>query len=107
MSSPSHTHTPEPLDLSRWRNLPVVLIVVGAVLSVAGAFTDYKQFSYSWLLAYMFSLSFCLGGMCLVILHHLFDASWSVPTRRFCEHMACLLFPTMFVMFIPILLNVY
>ena len=36
------------------------------------------------------------------MVHHLFDASWSVPIRRFCEHLACLLFPWMALLFIPI-----
>ena len=27
------------------------------------------------------------------MVHHLFDAGWSVPIRRFCEHIAALLFP--------------
>jgi hypothetical protein len=52
----------------------------------------------------MFCLSLCLGGLFLVMVHHLFDASWSVPTRRVCEHLACLLGPTMLVLFLPIAL---
>src|SRR4029078_8411672 len=54
--------------------------------------------------AYMFYLSICLGGLFLVIVHHLFDAGWSVPYRRFCEHIAKLTFPTMALLFIPIAL---
>ncbi|HKX56262.1 MAG TPA: hypothetical protein VJN01_09175, partial [Xanthomonadales bacterium] len=42
-----------------------------------------------------------LGGMFLVLIHHLFDASWSVATRRIAEHLAFLL-PVMAVLFIPI-----
>jgi hypothetical protein len=61
-----------------------------------------KQFGYSWLQAYMFCLSLCLGGLFLVLVHHLFDASWSVPIRRFCEHLASLLFPWMLILFLPI-----
>ena len=30
-------HLPPPLDLSDWRKLPSVLMVVGGILSVAGA----------------------------------------------------------------------
>jgi len=36
-----------------------------------------------------------------VLAHHLFDAGWSVPIRRFCEHLAYLL-PWMILFFIPI-----
>src|SRR4051812_32556962 len=106
MSSPTHSHTSDaPLDLSRWRSAPLALIAVGGVLSLIGAFTDYKQFNYSWLQAFMFFLSLGLGGLFLVMLHHAFDASWSIPIRRICEHLACLL-PVMAVLFIPIAANV-
>jgi len=100
-----HTHSPNaaaPLDLSRWRLLPTWLIVIGGVGAVAGFFHDQTQFAFSWLLAFMFFLSLCLGGLCLVILHHLFDAGWSVPIRRVCEQLSCLLFPWMALLFIPI-----
>lgn len=73
----------------------------GAVLGLIGLFTMPKQFAYSYLLAFMFFLSICLGGMFLTLIHHLFDASWSVPVRRINEHLAFLL-PVMAVLFIPI-----
>lgn len=66
--------------------------------------TGLKQFAYSYLTAFMFFLSICLGSLFLVILHHLMDANWSVPIRRFLEHIACLLFPWMLILFIPILM---
>ncbi|MGH7969385.1 MAG: hypothetical protein ACREIC_11725, partial [Limisphaerales bacterium] len=95
-----------PLDLSRWRNVPSLLMGVGALLSVIGFFVqhDHKAFAYAWLLAFMFFLSICLGALFLVISHHLFDAGWSVPIRRFCEHIASLVFPWMLILFIPIAL---
>src|ERR1700722_469152 len=103
MSSNSPSTSVPGLDLSRWRNLPVILMVIGAIGAGAGfALGGVQQFAFSWLLAFMFSLSLCLGGWFLVIVHHLFDASWSVPTRRVCEHLACLLAPTMLVLFLPI-----
>ena len=102
----SHTHSTSgaPLDLSRWRNVPNWLMVIGGLGAAIGFFHDRSQFGFSWLVAFMFFLSLGLGGLGWVILHHLFDASWSVVTRRICEHLACLLFPTMFVLFLPIAL---
>jgi hypothetical protein len=97
---PANKHTP--LDLSKWRNVPTILMVAGGVLSVIGCLWNAKQFAYSWLLAFMFFLSLCLGAMFIVIAHHLFDAGWSVPIRRFCEHIASLLFPCMLFLFVPI-----
>jgi hypothetical protein len=94
------------MELAKWRNLPVILIVIGAIGAGAGlVFGGVQQFGYSWLLAFMFSLSLCLGGLFLVIVHHLFDASWSVPTRRLCEHIACLLCPTLLILFLPVALT--
>jgi hypothetical protein len=78
------------------------MILVGGVLALLGWILDSRQFGFSWLLAYMFFLSFGLGGLFLVLMHHLFDASWSVPIRRFCEHLACLLFPSMALLFLPL-----
>jgi len=92
-----------PLDMYRWRNAPNFLIGLGGVLAIAGWIGNAQQFGYSWLFAYMFFLSFCLGALFLVIVHHLFDASWSVPIRRYVEHMACLA-PAMAGLFIPIAL---
>jgi hypothetical protein len=93
------------LDLSRWRAVPMWLALVGGLGAVIGwAVPSLRsQFAYSWLLAFMFFLSLCLGGWFLVLLHHLFDASWSVAIRRFEEHLAYLL-PVMAALFIPIAL---
>jgi hypothetical protein len=91
-----------PLDLSKWRNVPVLLMVVGGAISLLGLAVNRKEFAFSWLLAFMFFLSLCLGALFLVLAHHLFDAGWSVPIRRFCEHIASMLFPWMLIAFIPI-----
>lgn len=86
---------------AKWGKLPMGLIVGGGLLALIGAFVSTKQFAHSYLLAFMFFLSICLGGLFLTLLHHLFDASWSVATRRVTEHMAWLL-PIMGVLFLPI-----
>jgi hypothetical protein len=107
MTMSSHnekTHLPPPLDLSGWRRLPNVLMIVGGILSVIGMMVRPAEFGLSWLLAFMFYLSIALGALFLVIVHHLTDAGWSVPIRRFCEHLASLLFPWLAILFIPILL---
>ncbi len=95
----------EPLDIARWRIVPKILMAFGAVLCLLGLALGHagrEHFGYAWLLAFMFFLSFGLGALFLVIMHHLFDASWSVPIRRFCEHMAALLFPWMLLLFLPL-----
>jgi hypothetical protein len=100
---------PPPLDLSKWRKLPGRFMGVGAVVTIAGALYSSKQdgmvtFGFSWLIAFMFFLSLGLGGLFLVLVHHLFDAGWSVAIRRLNEHLATLLFPWLAILFIPIAL---
>jgi hypothetical protein len=101
---------PTPSGLSRWRRLPNLLIAGGAATSLLGILVDLtrhhslKQFGYSWLLAFMFWLSLSLGALFLVMTHHLFDAAWSVPLRRFCEHLACLVFPWLALFSVPLAL---
>jgi hypothetical protein len=102
-----NTDTPSssvaPLDLSKWRHVPVILMGAGAIgAGIGAAACGRQQFAFSWLLAFMFYLSLCLGAWFLVMVHHLFDASWSVPTRRFCEHLACLAGWPMLLLFLPI-----
>jgi hypothetical protein len=108
MASHNRTSSADTLDLSRWRKAPGIAVIVGIVFLGLGALVARnselgvaKEFGYSWLLAFMFFLSLCMGGLFLVLVHHLFDASWSVPIRRYCEHLACLLLP-MAALFIPI-----
>jgi hypothetical protein len=91
-----------PLDLSKWRKVPTLLMAGGGAVALLGFLVKREQFAYSWLLAFMFCLSICLGALFLVLAHHLFDAGWSVPIRRFCEHIASLLFPWMALLFVPI-----
>jgi len=103
MSAHVDPTNPAPLDLSKWRNLPNWLMGLGGLGVLLGAAVPAlrQQFAFSWLLAFMLFLSLCLGGLFLVLMHHLFDAAWSVPIRRLCEHLACLL-PVMGILFLPI-----
>lgn len=101
-SNASNHHSSETMTIPGWvKQLPLLLIAGGGVLALAGAVVNTKQFAYSYLLAFMVFLSLCLGSLFLVILHHIMDAGWSVPIRRFVEHLANLA-PVMAVLFIPI-----
>jgi hypothetical protein len=98
------THPPPPLDLSGWRKVPALLMVVGGILSVIGLIKNPQEFGYSWLVSFMFYLTLALGALFLVMIHHLTDAGWSVATRRVCEHLASLLFPWLAILFVPVIL---
>ena len=86
--------------------LPFLLAGIGGLGALIGMLVPglQKQFCFSWLMAFMFYLSLMLGGLFLVILHHLFDAQWSVPIRRITEHLGCSA-PIIAVFFLPILGN--
>jgi hypothetical protein len=104
MSIDTTYSTPSASSVSaRWRKLPRTLLIVGLVLALIGLIPSLRQqLMFSYLMAYMFVLSLCLGGLFLVLIHHLFDAAWSVPLRRVTEHLSVLLFPVMAILWIPI-----
>ena len=74
------------------------MLFVGGVLMIVGAVASFVhnrgvEFGLSWLLAFMFYYSIALGSLFFVMLAHLTSAGWSVGIRRFCEHLAALMFP--------------
>ena len=102
MSEAVTTTTQESEETANWRSIPQIAVVIGLVLCIYGLVQDKQQFAFSYLTAFMFCLSLGLGSLFLVLVHHLFDAGWSSPIRRYCEHLACLLFPWLVLAFIPI-----
>lgn len=98
-----------PLDLSKWRKVPMLLLLGGFVIAGVGGLVSAKhdggrEFGFAWLTAFMFFLSLGLGGLFLTMVHHLFDAGWSVPIRRINENIASLLFPWIALLFVPVAL---
>jgi hypothetical protein len=63
-----------------------------------------QAFGYSYLTAYMFCLSITMGCLFLILVHHLFDAGWSVPIRRVAEQIAGLMWPWMVILVLPIVI---
>ena len=108
----SNTYTDKSKTASfaaKYSKKTITMAVIGAVLIIVGAMIAKdkdggiaRQFGFSYLQSFMFFLSLCLGGLFLTVIHHLFDASWSVPVRRINENLACMA-PYLFVLFIPIL----
>jgi hypothetical protein len=87
--------------------LPGAMLFFGTVLTVVGAVASFirnggQEFGFSWLLAFMFYYSIALGALFFVMVAHLTDAGWSVGIRRFCEHLASLLFPALAILFLPV-----
>jgi len=76
--------------------------VIALGVSVAAAFiSGAKEFLASYLVAYMFALTLCVGSLFFVMIQHITRASWSVVVRRLAENMSAVL-PIMAVLFLPI-----
>ena len=82
----------------------LVIGVIGAVASVAGAFLAPGSFYSAYLTGFMFWLGLSLGCMAILMLYHLVGGAWGTVIRRILES-GMMTLPLMFVLFIPILLN--
>ena len=89
--------------VARWTKVSAALMALGGAGAGVGLAMDPRQLGFSYLLAFMFFLSVSLGGLFFVIMHHLFDASWSVCIRRIAEHLSFLVV-ALAVLFIPLAL---
>jgi len=57
-----------------------------AVTALGLLFTDAHTLALSWLIGVTFWTAIAIGMLLLVMIHHIFDASWSVILRRQFEH---------------------
>jgi hypothetical protein len=78
--------------------------VIGAGLSIVGAFVSPDSFYSAYLTGFMFWLGLSLGCMAILMLYHLVGGGWGTVIRRIMEA-GMMTLPLMFVLFIPILLN--
>lgn len=97
MSDRSHI-VPAPegeyFENSRFAGLSILCGAIGIValiLSIVGGFISPVQFSFSWLFAFIFFFTLCVGCLFWTIVHHVVDAEWSVVVRRQLENIALLL----------------
>lgn len=64
------------------------LLVAGIALIGVGCVGWSPEFYFSYLTAYLFGLTICLGALFFVLVQHVVRAGWSVTIRRTAEHMA-------------------
>lgn len=84
--------------------LAIMLVAVVALgLCVLGGIVDPKQFAFSWLFAFTFFFTICVGSLFWILVHHAVDADWSVVVRRQLENVASL-FAVLAVFFVPVVL---
>ncbi len=81
--------------------------LVGLAVTALGlAFADGKTLAFSYLTAIVFWVAVAIGALFLVMIHHVFDAGWSVVLRRQYENwLACV--PWLAVLFLPLLASVF
>src|SRR5271157_2869593 len=82
----------------------LVIGVIGAVASVAGAFLAPDSFYSAYLTSFMFWLGLSLGCMAILMLYHLVGGAWGTVIRRILEA-GMMTLPLMAVLFLPMLLN--
>jgi hypothetical protein len=77
--------------------------LAGTALTAVGFFvSDPRRVALSWLLAVGYWTLIAVGMLILVLIHHIFDASWGVVIRRQYEHWLAAL-KWLFLLFLPLL----
>ncbi len=80
--------------------------IAGLIVSLIGFFVDTQLAVWSYLIGLIFITSIAIGMLFLVMIHHIFDAEWSVIVRRQAEHYISAL-PYMGFLFIPLFVITY
>src|SRR5208283_3979066 len=93
-----------PLVAQTMQQRSLVIGAIGAIASVAGVFLAPESFYSAYLTSFMFWLGLSLGCMAILMLYHLVGGAWGTVIRRILES-GMMTLPLMFVLFIPILLN--
>lgn len=85
-------------------NKALVVGIVGILLTAAGLLMpgNGKAVALSWLVGLSFWVAIAIGMLLLVLIHHIFDASWSVVLRRQFEH-GLAAFKWLGLLFVPLL----
>jgi hypothetical protein len=89
---------------SKLNRVQVASLVIGILFlgaSAFGAFSNPRQFFFSYLFAVQFWLGLSLGCFVVTMIHYLTGGRWGYPTRRFLEA-GFMVLPLMAVLFIPI-----
>ncbi len=89
---------------ARLNRLQSICLIVG-LIALAGtfvcAFTDRRQFFFSYLFAWLFWLGLSLGCFNITMIHNLTGGRWGYPTRRFLEA-GFMVLPLMVALFVPV-----
>lgn len=102
MSTPVSTGLPAPATGPASKAL--IIGIVGIVLTIIGIFVSGAQsVAYSWLVGVTYWTAIAIGMLLMVLIHHIFDASWSTVHRRQMEH-ALAAFKWLALLFAPLVI---
>lgn len=83
-----------------------IALVISVIIAVAGLFgTTAKGAFKSWMVAFLYVLSICLGALFFTMIQHAVRAGWSVTVRRIAESIAANLL-WLWVLFLPVFILV-
>ena len=81
--------------------------LVGIALTALGIFVSGGQrVAYSWLVGVTYWTAIAIGMLLMIMIHHIFDASWSVVLRRQWEH-GLAAFKWLGLLFLPLIIASY
>jgi hypothetical protein len=98
------TSTSDIPALGRLQNRALVIGGVALVAGAVGAVMNPDQFFRSWLIGFLFCLSFSIGSLALLMLQHLSGGQWGLVSRRVFEAGTSTL-PFVAALFIPVVLG--
>jgi predicted membrane protein len=103
--TPPAAETFNPKDAGGWPALCLGVGVICTAASMIGLLIPAwrEQFAYSWLFAFAYFFTICVGALFWTLVHHATDAEWSVLVRRQLENIASQL-KWVFILIIPLLL---
>jgi len=84
----------------------LVVGVIGLLISFALAFGDPERFYRSYLMAFLFGLTICLGALMWTMVQHATRSGWSVTLRRIWEALAANL-TWYWILFIPVVIGLF
>src|SRR5438045_4198533 len=76
--------------------ISIILSIAGSADLTAGHESKWARFFYSYVIAWTYIFTICLGCQWLVLLHHLTRSRWSTVVRRVAEAVSCA-FPIVFI----------
>ena len=98
-------HPSTPASIASLATRALMIGIGGILLTAAGlAVSGASKVAFSWLIGVTFWTGLAIGMLMLVMIHHIFDASWSTVIRRQFEH-GLASFKWLALLFLPLIVG--